>query len=64
MIERFWRSLKYEEVYLHAYDGVSSAKTGVGKYVDFYNSSRPHSALDGRTPDAVYFTQAPTTIAA
>jgi putative transposase len=64
MIERFWRSLKYEEVCLHAYDGVSSAKTGVGKYVDFYNSSRPHSALDGRTPDAVYFTQAPTTIAA
>jgi len=64
MIERFWRSLKYEEVYLHGYDGVSSAKTGVGKSVDFYNSSRPHSALDGRTPDAVYFTQAPTTIAA
>ena len=63
-IERFWRSLKYEKAYLHAYDGTSAAKFGIGKYVAFYNSSRPHSALDGQTPDAVYFTQAPTKIAA
>ena len=64
MIERFWRSLKYEEVYLHAYDGTSAVKSGIGKYVAFYNSSRPHAALDGRTPDAVYFTQLPRNIAA
>jgi len=64
MIERFWRSLKYEEVYLHAYESSSAAKSGIGKYIDFYNSSRPHSAFDGQTPDAVYFTQAPTKIAA
>jgi putative transposase len=55
VVERFWRSLKYEEVYLHAYDSVSEARTSIGKYIAFYNSTRPHSALDGRTPDAVYF---------
>ena len=64
MIERFWRSLKYEEVYLHAYDGTSATKSGIGKYVAFYNSSRPHVALDGPTPDAVYFAQSPRNIAA
>jgi len=64
MIERFWRSLKYEEVYLHAYDGTSAAKSGIGKYVASYNSSRPLEALDGRTPDAVYFAQSPRNIAA
>ncbi len=55
-IERFWRSLKYEEVYLHAYDSASQARSGIAKYITFYNSARPHSALDGRTPDAAYFT--------
>jgi putative transposase len=55
-IERFWRSLKYEEVYLHAYASASKARTGIGRYIDFYNSERPHSALDGATPDAAYFT--------
>lgn len=54
-IERFWRSLKYEEVYLHAYESASQARAGIGKYVAFYNGARPHSALDGRTPDAAYF---------
>jgi len=64
MIERFWKSLKYEEVFLHAYEGASAAKAGIGKYIDFYNSARPHSTLDGRTPDAVYFSPPPTQIAA
>ncbi len=56
-IERFWKSLKYEEVYLRAYDSTSEAKHFVGRYVTFYNEQRPHSSLDGRTPDAVYFNQ-------
>lgn len=55
IVERFWRSIKYEEVYLRAYESASEAKLSIGKYVDFYNALRPHSALDGRTPDAVYF---------
>jgi putative transposase len=57
-VERFWKSLKYEEVYLHAYESVSEAKSGIGKYIAFYNGLRPHSSLDGRTPDAVYFSSA------
>lgn len=63
-IERFWRSLKYEEVYLHAYDSASQARAGIGKYIEFYNSTRPHSALDGRTPDAAYFTSPAVALAA
>ena len=55
-VERFWRSIKYEEVYLHAYESGSQARAGIGKYITFYNGARPHSALDGRTPDAAYFT--------
>jgi putative transposase len=54
-IERLWRSVKYEEVYLHAYESVSAAKVGIGKYFRFYNSRRPHSALDRQPPDRVYF---------
>lgn len=54
-VERLWKSIKYEEVYLHAYETVSAARSGIGRYLDFYNSHRPHSALDGRTPDAFYF---------
>lgn len=54
-VERFWRSLKYEAVYLHAYESASEARAGIGTYIAFYNSRRPHTALDGRTPDAVYF---------
>ncbi|MFZ0030881.1 MAG: IS3 family transposase [Candidatus Cybelea sp.] len=56
-VERFWRSLKYEEVYLRAYESASEAKHFIGRYVTFYNELRPHSALDGRTPDEVYFNQ-------
>ena len=54
-VERLWKSVKYEEVYLHAYDSVAAAKSGIGKYFSFYNSQRPHTALDRQTPDTVYF---------
>ena len=54
-IERLWKSVKYEEVYLHAYDSVAEAHQGLARYFTFYNSGRPHAALDGRTPDMVYF---------
>jgi len=54
-VERLWRSVKYEEVYLHAYDSVAAAKSGIGNYFAFYNSRRPHTALDRLTPDHVYF---------
>ena len=54
-VERLWRSIKYEEVYLRAYASVSEARAGIGQYLTFYNSRRPHSALDGRTPDQAYF---------
>lgn len=58
-VERLWRSLKYEEVYLHAYETVSDAQQGVGRYLTFYNQIRPHRALDGRTPDRVYWENQP-----
>ncbi len=54
-VERLWKSVKYEEVYLHAYDTVAEAQNGLARYFTFYNSGRPHAALDGRTPDMVYF---------
>ena len=54
-VERLWKSIKYEEVYLHAYDSVSAAKTGIARYASFYNTRRPHASLDRRTPDTVYF---------
>jgi len=56
-VERLWRSVKYEEVYLRAYDSVSEARTSIGRYLDFYNARRPHSSLDGMTPDQAYFRQ-------
>ena len=56
-VERFWKSLKNEEVYLRAYDLTSEGKHFMGRYVAFYNEQRPHSSLDGQTPDAVYFNQ-------
>ena len=54
-VERLWRSVKYEEVYLHAYDTVTQARQGLERYFRFYNERRPHSSLDGKTPDQVYF---------
>ena len=54
-VERLWRSVKYEEVYLKAYDSVSEARASIGRYLTFYNQGRPHSSLDGRTPDEAYF---------
>ena len=63
-IERLWRSVKYEEVYLHAYDTVSDSRAGIGKYFNLYNRKRPHSSLKGKTPDQVYYSQQPLTLAA
>ncbi len=56
-VERLWRSVKYEEVYLRAYGSVSDARASLGRYLTFYNGQRPHSSLDRRTPDYVYFNQ-------
>jgi putative transposase len=56
-VERLWRSVKYEEVYLRAYDSVSEARERLGRYLDWYNRRRPHSSLDARTPDQAYFEQ-------
>jgi putative transposase len=58
-VERLWKSLKYEEVYLHAYDSVAEARKSIQRYFSFYNQRRPHSSLDGRTPDMVYFAALP-----
>jgi putative transposase len=54
-VERLWRSVKYEEVYLHAYDDMVEAKSGLSRYFGFYNDERPHQALGYRTPAEVYF---------
>jgi len=54
-VERLWRSVKYEEVYLRAYESVSDARQSIGRYLDFYNTRRPHQSLDGVTPDQAYF---------
>ena len=63
-VERLWRSVKHEEVYLRAYDSVSEARASIGRYLDFYNCRRPHSSLDGSTPDEAYFTSLPLRTAA
>jgi putative transposase len=54
-VERLWRSVKYEEVYLRAYDSVADARASLSRYLDFYNRQRPHSSLDRRTPNEAYF---------
>lgn len=53
-IERFWRSIKYEEVYLKSYDSIIEARQSIGAYIEFYNSLRPHQALGYKTPNQVY----------
>ena len=53
-IERLWRSLKYECVYLHAFETGSEARAGLGRWVDHYNQERPHSSLSDRTPNEAY----------
>ena len=63
-IERLWRSVKYEEVYLKAYDSVSEARASIDRYLDFYNRRRPHSSLDDATPDQAYFNPLPIRLAA
>ena len=63
-VERLWRSVKYEEVYLRAYDSVGEARASIGRYLNFYNGRRPHSSLDGTTPDHAYFTPLPLRLAA
>jgi putative transposase len=63
-VERLWRSVKYEEVYLRAYDSVAEARASIGRYMAFYNGRRPHSSLDARTPDQAYFNHVPLLAAA
>ena len=63
-VERLWRSVKYEEVYLRAYDSVAEARASIGRYLDFYNRKRPHSSLGARTPDQAYFDPMPQARAA
>lgn len=58
-VERLWKSVKYEEVYLHAYESVSHARQALTRYLGFYNTRRPHSSLDGQTPDTAYFNSLP-----
>lgn len=54
-VERLWRSVKYERVYLKAYDSVSSARADIAEYLHWYNTQRPHSKVDRLTPDEAYF---------
>jgi len=63
-VERLWRSVKYEEVYLRAYESVADALQSIGRYLDFYNTKRPHQSLDGATPDQAYFTMLRLRVAA
>ena len=63
-LERFWRTLKYEEVYLKAYESVAQARSSIGCFMEFYNGVRPHSSLDRRTPDQAYYASLPRRVAA
>ncbi len=63
-VERFWRSLKYEEVYLHAYESVPAARAGIGRYIEFFNQQRPHSSLNRQTPNQIYFNRLPEALVA
>ena len=59
-VERLWRSVKYEEVYLHAYDSVDEARRSITHYLDWYNRCRPHSKLKKKTPNEAYAVMLPT----
>ena len=63
-VERLWRTIKYEEVYLKAYETVSDARASISSYLDFYNRRRRHSSLDRQTPDQAYFNKLPLPVAA
>ena len=63
-VERLWRSVKYEHVYLHAYETVAEARDQLAEYFRFYNTERPHSSLGKRTPDTAYFDAIATKLAA
>lgn len=63
IVERLWRSVKYEEVYLHAYAAVSEARVSIGRYLNLYNTKRPHSSLGARTRDQTYFDNLPVAMA-
>ena len=54
-VARLWRTVKYEEVYLLAYDSVSNARSSLGRYLDLYNRRRPYSSLDDQTPDQAHY---------
>ncbi len=58
-VEKLWRTIKYEEVYLHAYSDVPETRAAIGKYLTFYNTKRPHSSPDQQTPDQAYFNVLP-----
>ena len=58
-VERLWRTIKYDEVYLHAYESVSQARSSISRFLAFYNEGRPHSSLGSRTPDEAYFASLP-----
>ncbi len=64
IVERLWRSVKYEEVYPHAYGAVSEARGSIGRYLNFYNTRRPHSSLAAKTPHQTYFDNLPLAMAA
>ena len=63
-VERVWKSIKYEEVHLHANETVQEARTRIGRYLEFYNSIRAHSSLGSFTPEQVYFNRLPEFLAA
>lgn len=64
VVERLWRTVKYEEVYLRAYGAVSEARASIGRCFEFYNTRRPHSSLGANTPDQMYFDNLPLPVAA
>ena len=58
-VERLWRTIKYDEVYLKAYESVSQARASLARFIEFYNTRRPHSSLGRKTPDEFYFASLP-----